>query len=178
MNSSQNNNYFDGGGNKTSFASFSSPLEEKFFVYNTSVHRFILTWWRASILVVISCIYEEAEVYTDKSCNFPSLFEVKLKSITVCLYGQESDCVFWHLNTRLVGNFPLNPFIAQIPVKRTYIFVAPGLPYGVCLHYLWLLCHLVYPSEAMPFHVLFFSCGQNIFKMKYRPKPLWMAVRS
>lgn len=121
--------------------------------------------------MVISCIHEEAEVYTEKSCNFPSPFEVKLKHITACLYGQESDCVFWHLSARLVGNFPLNPLIAQIPVERTYISIAAGLPYGVCLCYLWLLHHSVYSSEAMPFHVLVFSYVQHTFKMKYWPKP-------
>lgn len=178
MNSSQNNNYFDGEGSKTSFASFSSPLKEKFFIYNISVHHFTLIRWRTSVLMAISCRHKEAEVYTEKSCDFLSPFEVKLKSITACLYGQESDCVFWHLNARLVGNFPLNPFIAQIPVERTYISAAAGLPYGVCLRYLRRLCRSVYPSEAMPFHVLLFGCVQHIFKMKYWPKPLWMAVRS
>lgn len=39
--------------------------------------------------MVISCTHEEAEGYREKSCNFPSPFEVELSSITVCLYGQE-----------------------------------------------------------------------------------------
>lgn len=127
--------------------------------------------------MVISGRHEEAEVYTEKSCNFPSPFEVKLKSITACLHGQDSDCVFWHLNARLVGNFPLNPFIAQIPVERTCISVAVGLPYGVCLSYLRPLCHSVYPSEATRVHVLLFGCVQHVFKMKYWPKPLsgWLS---
>lgn len=153
VNSSQNNNYSDGKGNKTSFGSFSSLLKEKFFIDATPVHRFVVPRCRAGSDDDFLHTWRGWGC-TEKSHHFPSSFEVELRSIAACLYGPKSDCVLWHSNARLVGNFPVNPFIAQIPVERTYISVAAGLPYGVCLRDLWLLCCSVSPSEPMPFHVL------------------------
>ena len=129
-----------------------SPLSEGQVLHtNASAHRFILTWRRARVSVVVSCVHGEAAVCGERSCSFSPPFEAQLKSIAASLHGQQPDCVFWHLNARLVGNFPLNPLIAHIPVERTYISVGAGLPYRVCLHDLWPLCCCFTPQKQCHF---------------------------
>lgn len=171
-NSSQNTKCSDGEGNKASFGSFFCPLKEKFFIWNSSVFDLIPTkgWCCDGDFLFPACV--ERLRFPQPG---PATSLLPLKPSWGALQracAAKSACVFWHLNGRLVSNFPLNPFIAQIPVETTSI---SGLPYGACLG----STALVTPHKQCHCMLLFFLCVQHVFKMKDWPQtPLWMAVRS
>lgn len=147
-------------------------LKEKLFIENSSEFDLIPTkgWCCDGDFLLPACI---GRLRFPQPAPATSLLPLKPSwGALQRACAAKSACVFWHVNARLVGNFPLNPFIARIPVETPSI---SGWPRGARLG----SAAQVTPHRQRQRTLLSFLRVQRVFKMKYWPQtPLWMAVRS